>query len=77
MKTPRENKRIKNMCHDLGNMLQSAGFYNTKVWYDEKPEVVVVEGDVEAAVNVHASSVKGCLVDIFEQLGPAIRKAAY
>lgn len=75
MKTPRENKQIKNMCHDLMNMLHSAGFREAKVWYDEKPEEVVVEGEIESRVSVYASSTKACVIDIFRQLLPVIEAA--
>jgi hypothetical protein len=77
MKTDIETKRINAMCMDLTNLMHSAGFRNTTATYDAKNEIIVVDGEVNGKVNVHMSSVAGCLVDIFEQLGPAIRKAAY
>ncbi len=75
MKTEHENKRIRSMCMDLTNLLQGAGFRDTKVWYDSQPETIVVEGDIEAKVCVYASSTKACVIDIFRQLLPAVEKA--
>jgi hypothetical protein len=74
MKTPRENKQIKNICHDLMNLLHSAGFREAKVWYDEKPEEIVVEGEIEGRVSVYASSTKAVIIDIFRQLLPAVEQ---
>ena len=74
MKTLKENVQIRRICNNLMDLLQSAGFSHTWVWYDEKPEEIVVEGEIEKRVSVYASSTKAIIIDIFRQLLPAVEQ---
>ena len=76
MKSEREAKQIQVVCNHLGKAFTEAG-YPSVLTYNNEEETIISEGTIKGMVNVYASSVGTCVVDIFTQLLPSLKRAIY